>query len=352
MLNRQSGSFVAEDDFVTPTVEEKTIGGEVHKLLVVPFPGNYKDYTYLNVEFNDNVGEISKSVAIPLDTLIATEYDGVDPALAFGRLAGETFDWVMEDSREQEDANKRELRVTLAYDEATDTSYVKFHQEPVANEATAAIYLFIAYFIKESVSALKGDPGIQGEKGEVGPAGSTRTADSKKYGIFRHPDIDLSRTTSVINIDFESVVNSIVDDDSNYVQAQDDITGDTGLLAGTYEAEDIEVDGTTYSALKLTLKDAIKDHTNITFNSGSTSSAQGNSSFNQIPGSQLYLATVDNNQSYDLNFTNVQTSSDTFLKVTTDGDKVIYIYQEGNLNMYLWEVNAVDYEGGDWSFRG
>ena len=552
---RPAGSFVAEDDFMAPTVEEKVISGETHKLFVVSFPGDYKDYTYLNVEFNDNIAEISKSSSIPLQTLINTTYDGVDPALAFGRLKGETFDWVLEDSRAQEDENKRELRITLAYDEDTDTSYVKFHQEPVANEATAAIYLFIAYFVKEVVDSIKGDvgpqgikgdigprgdkgdtgsmglqgeqgiqgnvgpqgpqgpqgnrgtdgadgddgdtgpkgedgedgatgrqgaqgqyrirlyarvahdataptapttatydgttirnipsgwqeaffssidestydyyssfstynpassslgdwsapyqieadigltgpsgpagqdgaqgergiPGVPGEKGdtgltgprgaqglqgpvgpqgeqgekgdtgeqgEIGPAGDSGISTSYKKGIFLHPDITLSRTTLSDETEFRSVITSIAAEDADYVNAQDSVTGDEGLLVGNYAVETINVNGVDYDALKLTLKDEIQKNTFIAFDTSGSVADQASSRTVMVPGLLLSTSTLENNKSIKIGYEAVQFASPPSLNVISNGDKEIYVYQEETDSMYLWEINALDIEGG------
>ena len=159
---RQSGSFVGADDFISPTTEDRVLSGETHEMLVIPFAGDYREHTYLVIEFNDSTSEISKNELIPLSTLVNTAYDGVDPNAAFGRLVGETFDWVVEDAREQEDEFKREVRFRLQYDADANISYLKIHQEPIAQESSSPIYLFIAYLLKEEVLSIKG------EKGDVG----------------------------------------------------------------------------------------------------------------------------------------------------------------------------------------
>lgn len=149
---RQNGSFVSAANFIAPTTEDLVIDGETHELLVISFPGNVLEYTYLNVEFNDNASEIAKTETIPITTI------------------ANGFDWVVEDAREQTSLFKRELRIRIAYDQATNTSQIKIHKEPVPsqNDAASPIFLFIVYLIKESAVGVVGPQGPAGRDGTGG----------------------------------------------------------------------------------------------------------------------------------------------------------------------------------------
>ena len=127
---RQTGSFVSEDNFRALTTEELTIDNETHTAIVATVPGNFNDYTFLCVEFNDEKGELAKTIYIPLDT-IANGYD-----------------WVISDAKFTESPTKRELRVRVAYDSDSDTTKIKFHQEVVPTDDSSAIFLFISFFLK------------------------------------------------------------------------------------------------------------------------------------------------------------------------------------------------------------
>ena len=131
---RQENSFVSADNFMPLTTEDIVINGETHQMLIASFPGNILDYTYLVLEFNDSDVQLSKSESIPIAT-IANGYD-----------------WVISDGQATEVNNKKELRVRIAYDAETDTSKVKFHQEP-ALESSSKVWLFISYLIKETAKS-------------------------------------------------------------------------------------------------------------------------------------------------------------------------------------------------------
>ena len=129
---RQTGSFVSADNFRALSTETLTVGDETHEALVVTVPGNFNDFTFLAVEFNDADTELAKTIYIPVQTI------------------SNGFDWVISDARPQEDAQKRELRVRLVYDELRDVTQIKFHQEavPSASDTSTEIYLYIGFFLR------------------------------------------------------------------------------------------------------------------------------------------------------------------------------------------------------------
>ena len=136
---RQAGSFVSADNFMPLTTEEFDVSGERHKALVATVPGDFNDYTFLVVQFNDSSEELAKTVYIPLDTI------------------SNGFDWVISDARRTEDINKRELRVRVELD--GNNTKIKFHQEAVPTSSNSAIYLFISFFLKLKARGERGLPG-------------------------------------------------------------------------------------------------------------------------------------------------------------------------------------------------
>ena len=138
---RQTGSFVSADNFRALSTETLTVGDETHEALVVTVPGDFNDFTFLAVEFNDADTELAKTIYIPVQTI------------------SNGFDWVISDARPQEDAQKRELRVRLVYDAARDVTQIKFHQEavPSASDTSTEIYLYIGFFLRLAAIGSGGD---------------------------------------------------------------------------------------------------------------------------------------------------------------------------------------------------
>ena len=160
---RQAGSFVSADTFRAPTTEDFVVGDETHEAIVISFPGNINEYKYLNVEFNDSDVQLSKTERIPVKTI------------------ANGFDWVNSDARPTESEFKRELRVRISYDADTDISQVKIHKEsvPEHRNASTAIYLFIAYLIKDMARGKDGKDGKDGEAPDLTIYSTTEQIDDK-----------------------------------------------------------------------------------------------------------------------------------------------------------------------------
>ena len=154
-IERQAGSFVSEANFNPLTTEDFDIGGETHEAIVATVPGDFHDYTYLSVDFNDINTELAKQVDIPLNTI------------------ANGFDWKLSDARPLEDAHKRELRIRVRYNPDSDTTDILFHQEPIPadNDTSTEIFLFTAFFVREYVVGVSGPKGDKGDTGEAGADG-------------------------------------------------------------------------------------------------------------------------------------------------------------------------------------
>ena len=226
---RQAGSFVSADTFRAPTTEDFVVGDETHEAIVISFPGNINDYKYLNVEFNDSDVQLSKTERIPVKTI------------------SNGFDWVNSDARPTDSEFKRELRVRISYDADTNISQVKIHKEsvPEHRNASTAIYLFIAYLIKDTARALGPDLTIYSTTEQIDAKDEVVLDAAKTYADGRTPDLSGYYTKA------ESDANDIA-----ILGAAEDATYDKATIDGKDRTTLQSAQGFTYSRTDIDNKDS------------------------------------------------------------------------------------------------
>ena len=151
---RQSGSFVSAENFNPLTVETVTYGTISAKALVVTYNGNlFNEQQLIKLEFIDSTGELTKEYLFPPSTI----QNG--------------FDYVISDALANSSIHKKEVRVRIIFDSASNKTKIFIHQRPVSDPPPAVYLFIIALYNVESLSQ-QGERGATGEQGAQGLQGT------------------------------------------------------------------------------------------------------------------------------------------------------------------------------------
>ena len=161
---RQSGSFVSAANFNPLTVETVTYGTITAKALVVTYNGNlFNEQQLIKLEFIDSTGELTKEYLFPPSTI----QNG--------------FDYVISDALANSSIHKKEVRVRIVFDSASNKTKIFIHQRPVSDPPPAVYLFIIALYNVESLSQ-KGADGKDGGL-EVGSAFPSSPADKQTFWL-------------------------------------------------------------------------------------------------------------------------------------------------------------------------